>query len=92
MYLGRKANPVANKFLFEVELKKKQDSHRRRVASMQPSVNTKPPVEHRHLYRNAKREQLMEGACEGDLPLPLPVPVLSWSSVVWTEGRILYIV
>lgn len=60
MYMGRKANPVANKLLFEVELKKKQDSHRKRIASIKSSLDTRPPPEHRHLYRNAKKEQLME--------------------------------
>lgn len=60
--MGRKANPVASKLLADVEIKKKQEAHRKRLASMKPSLDTKPPPEHKHLYRNAKKEQLMEGA------------------------------
>lgn len=60
MYMGRKANPVASKLLADVEIKKKQEAHRKRLASMKPSLDTKPPPEHKHLYRNAKKEQLME--------------------------------
>jgi hypothetical protein len=61
MYMGRKANPVANKLLYEAEVKKQQEAHKRRIAAMKPSLDTKPPPEHRHLYRNAKKEQVMEG-------------------------------
>jgi hypothetical protein len=61
MYMGRKANPVANKLLYEAEVRKQQEAHKRRIAAMKPSLDTKPPPEHRHLYRNAKKEQVMEG-------------------------------
>jgi hypothetical protein len=60
MYMQRK-NPVANKLLFEAEQKKRQELHKKKLAGMKPSLDTRPPPEHRHLYRNAKKEQLMEG-------------------------------
>jgi hypothetical protein len=61
MYMGRKANPCASKLLFEAEIKRKQEIHRKKLATIGPSLDSKPPPEHRHLYRNAKKEQIMEG-------------------------------
>lgn len=60
MYAGRKAIPVSSKVCFEAELKRKHEQHQKRLRNAKSSIDTKPPKEHPHLYRNGKKEQLLE--------------------------------
>lgn len=63
MYLARRAEPCANRHLAEVETKKRLESHRKRMATIKPSIDTKIPASAMLSTggRNAKREYMMEG-------------------------------
>lgn len=63
MYLERRALPKANKITYARSVARDQGLHAARLASMKPSIDITAPAEHRHLRRNKKREQMMEGAC-----------------------------
>jgi len=64
----RKVDPLQ-----QFEIKRRQDVHRRKLAAMRHSIDTRPPPEHRHLYRNAKKEAVLEGGpAPHRLGCPLP--------------------
>ena len=68
MYYGRKAMPVANKHLAQTEWKEQQDAHKRRMRTVKPGIDNRPPKEFPHLYTNGKKEQLLEGASQEQQP------------------------
>ena len=61
MYLERRALPKANKITYARSIARDQGLHAARLARMKPSIGITAPAEHRHLRRNKKREQMMEG-------------------------------
>lgn len=61
MYLERRALPKANKITYARSVARDQGLHAARLATMKPSIDITAPAEHRHLRRNKKREQMMEG-------------------------------
>uniref|UniRef100_A0A7S2WX22 Uncharacterized protein n=1 Tax=Rhizochromulina marina TaxID=1034831 RepID=A0A7S2WX22_9STRA len=56
----RKVMPMGNKACYDRHVKKNQERHRQRLASMKCSIDCAPPRRFPHLERNQKKEQLME--------------------------------
>ena len=62
MYLERRALPKSNKITYKRYVDKCQKLHRERLKKIKSTLDNKPPKKHKHLRRNLKREQMMEGA------------------------------
>ena len=61
MYLERRALPKSNKITYKRYVDKCQQLHRDRLKKIKSTLDNKPPKKHKHLRRNLKREQMMEG-------------------------------
>ena len=59
---ARRAEPIANKYLARKEREKNLRRHKARLRHMKPDIDNKPPKKPKHLQRNLKKEQMMEGA------------------------------
>lgn len=60
MYLGRRAEPVGNKKLHKMEIQRRQDALKMRLATVRPSIDNAPPKTLGIKPRNLKKEQLLE--------------------------------
>lgn len=63
MYLERRALPKSNKITYQRYVDKCQKLHRDRLKKIKSTLDNKAPKKHKHLRRNLKREQMMEGGC-----------------------------
>lgn len=61
MYLERRALPKSNKITYQRYVDHCQKLHRKRLSKIKSNIDNKPPKVHKHLKRNLKREQMMEG-------------------------------
>ena len=64
MYFGRKAEPKGSKLTWARDKERSMDRHQQRLKNMKSSIDNSAPRKFKHLKRNLKKEQMLEGACQ----------------------------